>query len=181
MQYEFKDPNDVKLFILCLLSGIKRPIEFNMLGDVCVQDGLMNPIAFSECVGELTDTGNILQREENGETVVEITEQGERVAASLGSKISGYIRTKSLQNALRFLSFKERGVRYGVSILPRKDGKFDLAFTFIEKEDVLLDVHLIADNEYQAKQMSIHFQEDPEHVFRSFLAILSGDAGYLKN
>ena len=181
MQYEFKDRNDIKLFIFFLLDGIKRPIEFNMLGDVCVQDGLINPIAFSECLGELTDTANVIQREENAETIVEITEQGRTVAASLGSKISGYIRTKALQNAMRFLSFKERGIRYGVSTLPRKDGKFDLAFTFIEKKDTLLDVHLIADNEYQAKQMSIHFQEDPEHVYRTFFALLAGDAGYLKN
>ena len=180
MQYEFKDRNDIKLFILYLLDNLKRPTEFNVLGDVCVQDGLMSPIAFSECVGELTDTGNVVQREEDSKTIVEITEQGRTVAASLGSKISGYIRTKALQNALRFLSFKERGIRYGVSILPRKDGKFDLAFTFTEKEETLLDLHLIADNEYQARQMTLHFQEDPEHVYRTFLALLAGDAGYLK-
>lgn len=179
MAYQFKDHNDIKIFILYLLKNVGRPLCYNELNDVVAQDELVNYIDFAECVGELVDTGNIRTTLTPDGLTYEITPQGIKVADTLESGIDGYIRTTSLKSAMRYLSFKERGIRIAVTTSPREDGRIDLTVTIKEKTETLMSLSLIADNDYQARKMSYHFQSQPETVYRSIFALLSGEANYL--
>ena len=156
-----------------------RPLTYFELNDVVVQDGLVSCIDFAECLGKLQDTDNVLTVETEKGLTYEITEQGKRVADTLESEILGYIRTRSLKSAMRYLSFKERGIRIAVTTSPRPDARIDMIFAIKEKDEPQMELKIIADNEYQARQMSYHFQEQPETVFRSILSLLAGDANYL--
>lgn len=180
MQRNFKDPKDIKIFILYLLKNLDAPLSFEDLNDITVQDEFVKPMDFAQCISELEETGNVSTEEKDGTVFYSVTEQGKKVADAMESEISGYVRTKSLQNAVRFLSFKDRGIRIYVTTSPRPDGKFDMTFAIKEKEEVLMQVALIADNAYQASKMSMHFQSQPEIVYRSVLSLLSGDANYVK-
>ncbi len=178
MQYQFKDQNDIKIFILYLLKNVGKPLTYFELNDIVVQDGLVSCIDFAECLGQLQDTDNVAITETEKGLTYEITEQGKRVANTLESEILGFIRTRSLKSAMRYLSFKERGIRIAVTTSPRPDGRIDMIFTIREKDDIPMEIKIIADNEYQARQMSYNFQDSPEIIFRSVFSLLSGDAGY---
>ncbi len=94
------------------------------------------------------------------------------MASTLESEIAGYIRTKSLKSALRYLSFKDQGVKVSVSTITQPDGRVKITFGLSEKENELLQISLQADNSYQARQMTLHFEEQPEIIYRSVLSLL---------
>ena len=173
MAFQLKNQNDIKIFILYLLMNVPRPLSYNELNDIVVQDELVSSLDFAECIAQLEDTGNVAF------TPGSQGEEGKTVASTLESEIAGYIRTKSLKSALRYLSFKDQGVKVSVSTITQPDGRVKITFGLSEKENELLQISLQADNSYQARQMTLHFEEQPEIIYRSVLSLLSGDAGFL--
>ncbi|MBQ7846902.1 MAG: DUF4364 family protein [Clostridia bacterium] len=176
--YQFTDENEIKIFILYLLKNMNRPLLFSEVNDMVRQDELVNYMDFAECLGQLVRTGNVFTRITGAGLTYEITPQGRQVADTLESNIMGYIRTKSLKSALRYLSFKDSGTKIAVQKSPRADGRMDMSFTVTQKGDTALSVTLIADNDYQARQMEYNFKTQPETVYKSILSLLAGDAGY---
>ena len=157
MAFQLKNQNDIKIFILYLLMNVPRPLSYNELNDIVVQDELVSSLDFAECIAQLEDTGNVAftpgsQGEEGGGTF-RITDQGK--------------------------TFKDQGVKVSVSTITQPDGRVKITFGLSEKENELLQISLQADNSYQARQMTLHFEEQPEIIYRSVLSLLSGDAGFL--
>jgi len=74
MQSQFRDKNDIKIFILYLLRHIGYPLDFVSINDIVVQDGYVGYFDFVECFAELLETGNILEipAEEGREELYEI-------------------------------------------------------------------------------------------------------------
>ena len=176
---KLKKPEDIKIFILHLLRKVSRPLLFNELNDCALQDGFVSYMAFAECLSDLVDTGNVtMTSTENGD-LYEITPQGAAVDDQLSSSIGGFIRTKSVQSALRYLSFKERHIRTPVTSIPRGDGSYDMIFSLTEENVPLFSLSVVADNDYMEAQMRINFQSDPERIYRSILALVSGETDYI--
>lgn len=176
--YCFTDEHEIQIFILYLLKNVNRPLYFSELNDVVLQDGLVNYVDFATNLGKLVKTGNVDTRILSDGVIYSISEKGRHVADTLESGIMGYIRTKSLKSALRYLSFKDTGTSISVKKEARDDGRFDMTFTITQKDSVPLSVSLIVDNDYQARQMDYNFRNQPETVYRSIISLLAGDADY---
>ena len=85
----------------------------------------------------------------------------------------------SLKIILTDRSWKEfQKMRVILAGVKNQEIYFENAVT-AEKENELLQISLQADNSYQARQMTLHFEEQPEIIYRSVLSLLSGDAGFL--
>ncbi len=59
MAFQLKNQNDIKIFILYLLMNVPRPLSYNELNDIVVQDELVSSLDFAECIAQLEDTGNV--------------------------------------------------------------------------------------------------------------------------
>jgi hypothetical protein len=101
------------------------------------------------------------------------------VAENLQGEILGYIRTRSLKSALRFISFKERGSEIKTSYSIRADGKYDLCCQIIDERQLSLEIKLVADNVNQLELMMHTFDDRPEVVYRGVMALLTGEIDYL--
>lgn len=181
VNYHFTDQNDVKIFILYILKNMSRPVTYSELNDMVLQDELVSYMDYAECLAQLVATGNVSSTPapDYSNHYYQITDRGRRVAETLESSIMGYIRTRSLKSALRYLSFKDSGTTISVERgEEQRDGKINMTFTIKQKTDTLLKVTLVADNYYQALQMDYNFRNQPETVYRSILSLLAGDAGY---
>ncbi len=182
--FEFKNENEIKIFILHILRNLPRPVTFNELNDMIRQDELVNYVDFAENLAQLVEKGNVrcFHRVFEGPEdcpYYEITERGKYVADTLKSEIAGYIRTRSLKSALRYLSFKESGTTLSVKKEGLEDGRYMMTFSIRGREDTPMELNLLVDNEYQADKMEFHFRENPETIYRSILSLLAGDAGFL--
>lgn len=181
LKTKLKNKTDIKIFILYLLSNVGYPLSYAEINDISVQDNFVGTIEFAECFSELLETGNIEEIATEGKETKEyaITAQGTSVAAALQSDILGFVRTKSLKSALRYLSFRRKGSFVHTEATQRPDGKFDLKCSVAEPDSPTMELTIVIDNRYQLNRMRHHFEENPETVYRSILALLSGEADYL--
>lgn len=173
-----KKKDDIKIFILYLLHNLSRPLEFEDINAIVMQDGVVGGIDFTECFVELLDAGNINEYTEDGKTLYVISDRGRHVAESLQGEILGMIRTRSLKSALRFISFKERGSEIKTSFSIRPDGKYDLCCQIIDERQLSLEIKIVADNANQLELMRHTFDDKPEVIYRGVLAMLTGQIDY---
>ena len=182
LKTKLNNKTDIKIFILYLLSNVGYPLHYAEINDISVQDNFVGTIEFAECFSELLETGNIEEctpEEGKDSPTYRITAQGQSVASALESDILGFIRTKSLKSALRYLSFTRKGCYVHTKVTQRPDGKFDLKCSVAEPDSPTMELSIMVDNRYQLNRMRHHFEENPETVYRSILALLSGEADYL--
>ena len=179
MAKKLKNPNDVKIFILYLLKNVKKPLLFNDLTEVVLQDEYVEYMAFAECLADLCDNGNVECTHTEEGDLYALTAQGAAVAEELESDIAAFVRTQSLKSALRYLSFKEKGVRVPVTSAQNEDGKYEMAFEIKENGASIFRLELLADNSYMEQQRRYNFQAEPERIYRSILALLTGESDYL--
>ena len=179
--YHFTEQNDIKVFILYILKNMSRPVSFSELNDMVLQEELVSYVDFAECLAQLAQTGCVFMSlsSDRKEHYYKITARGRQVADTLESNIMGYIRTRSLKSALRYLSFKDSGTSISVKQQKREDGRVDMTFTVAKKDEIPMNISLIVDNDYQASVMEYNFRNQPETIYRSVLSLLAGDAGYL--
>ena len=174
-----KEKNDVKIFILYLLRNIPHPLSFHNVNDIVVQDGVVGYFDFITCFSELLETGNIAELHMDGECRYQITEQGMHVADTLQSNILPQIREKSLQSALRLLSFEKRGSRVECDSQPCGDGTFFVECAIVERGEDLMRIRLHVESHQRAEEMKEHFRSRPEVMFRGAYALLTGKVNFL--
>ncbi len=177
---ELRTKDDIKIFILYLLDNVGVPLELEDINDMARQDDFVKSIDFMECFMELIDVENIImyKTEDGNAPKYMISEKGSSVVSILKDNLSGYIRARSVKSAMRYLSFKKRGATLESNV--EKEGE-NMRFTGKIKENgsEMFNFSFLLENDYQIQLMKHNFEEDPERVYKAFMSILTGDAGYL--
>ncbi len=179
MQPQLKDKNDIKIFILYLLRHIGYPLDFVSINDIVVQDGFVGYFDFVECFAELLETSNIEEIKDNENELYQITPQGIHVADTLDSRLINLIKERSLKNALRLLSFKERGAKLKFDFDTLPNGRFYAKCIIAEKDEEKINVTLTLESSNQLERIRRNFYENPEVIYRGILAVLTGEVNYL--
>lgn len=179
MDIRLYDVNEIKVFILYLMQHIGRPLEYEELNEIVMQDGFVGGIDFADNFADLLETGNVMEVREEWATLYQITDQGVHVVENMKGDLMSYVRTKGLRSALRLLDFKERGSSIQTSFQPRMDGRYDLTCTIKDKDNLSLEVKLVAENAAQLELMRYQFRENPEQIYKGILAVMTGEMGYL--
>ena len=182
-----QDPDDIKVFILYLLNRVGYPLKYDRVGDIVVQDGMVNFMDFGTYFFELLDAGHIKEIQnkpgedpENpkGHPTYTVSETGKVIAEELKDRLLGIVREKSYQSAIRYLDFAKRGAVLDQNYRPDGDG-YLFHCEIKDRQGVQLDLTVRADNEYQLKQMRYVYSERPEVVFKGIIALLTGEVNYL--
>ena len=177
---QLKEKNDIKIFILYLMRHVGYPLDFSNINDIVLQDGIVNYFDFAECFAELIDSRNIEElREEGGETLYAITEQGKSVSDSLQSDLLMMIREKSLKSAIRLLDFQKKGLASKCGFEPLPDGRYEFNCRITEHKSDIMNITLTVDNKKMLDRMLYNFRERPETVYRGLLSVLTGEINYL--
>ncbi len=81
---QFKEENEIKIFILYLLDKIGYPLDYPSIGSIMMQDGLVNFFDFAQCFFALVDAGHIREivRDSSGEKEREENANRERTEDS---------------------------------------------------------------------------------------------------
>lgn len=172
---------NVKIFVLYLMQNVHMPLDFITLGEMVMQTDFVAYFDLAEAFHEMVDDGLIAESGTNaeGEGCYVPTEKGICVAESLREDLLSSILDESLAAALRYLDFKQRGVKLSCKTSKSPAGGYDLHCTIKEQERVLLDVTLWVDSELRAERMADRFRGSPETVYRGITALLSGNVDYL--
>lgn len=175
-----KDKRDVKIFVLYLMENVNYPLNYISVNDIVMQTDYVMYLDFTEAFAELLETDLITYIEEaDGEKFYFVTDKGRLVARELKSEILPTILDKSLEAALRYLDFRQRGIDPRCEYRARVDGKFDLTCYLLEKGEKIFETTIVVDTEYRALQMRRRYLERPDVVYRGMVALLAGKMEFL--
>ena len=85
---QFKEENEIKIFILYLLDKIGYPLDYPSIGSIMMQDGIVNFFDFAQCFFSLVDAGHIREivRDSSSE---EKTAEDQKTEHDKGDSCSG--------------------------------------------------------------------------------------------
>lgn len=181
MQAQLKKKTEIKIYILYVMKNIGYPVEFEKLNDTITADGPVNYFGFAECFSELMDTNNIMRVEQDGSEGFAITEQGINVVDNLLDTLLPSYRRTALAAATRLTSFDKRGASIDHSVRKLSDGSYELIFRVTEYERQVFSVSLNLSSYEQVERIEYNLSKNSDGVYKSILALLSGQADYLLN
>ena len=170
---------NVKIFVLYLMENINYPLDFVTINDIVMQTDYVMYLDFAEAFTEMLDGELILGVETEGETLYTVTEKGKMVARELKSDLLPSILDRSLSAALRYLSFKKRGIEAKCVIESTEDGRYSVTCSFLEKKICIFSQSVVVDTKNRAERMRENFYERPEAIYRGVLALMAGNVNYL--
>lgn len=176
-----KDRDEMKVFVLYLLDSIKYPLSRDVVHDISVQDGLITSFDYIDLFDELVEQEAIRIEEVDGKgnDLVHLTEKGKYIVDTLNGKLLASVKERTLKNALRLLSFKERGTRITSNAIQLPHGRYEFSFNITEDDGDLMNMKVTIENKRQLDKTMYNFEKNTEHIYKSILALLAGDASYL--
>ncbi len=189
MPTPLRDKNEIKIFVLFLLDKIGYPLDYNTIGSIVVQDGIVRYFDFADCFFQLLDAGHIEKMPKAGKRNAEdtdekedayfrITPTGREVAHVLGENLMVTVREQGVRSALRHLSLKRMGATVDQSQESLGEG-FMYHCSIKDKDGKIMGIDLRVDDQRQLSRIQKNFDERPEIIYRGLLAILSGDVNYI--
>lgn len=181
MQAPLIKKSDMKLLILYVMNRIGYPLDYVTLNDMSTTDGLMGSFDFTECFAELLDAGNVreLKEGDRGEELYALTEQGVRVIENLEDNLLSGIREQVYKSAVALLDFQLSGRRVSHEIGAAEDGKPLFTAKVEDSAGQLFNVSVKLATREQAEKFAANWDKRPEHIYKSVLALLSGEAEYI--
>jgi hypothetical protein len=172
---------NIKVFILYLMQNVRTPQTYVTINDMIMQTDYVMYLDFSECFYEMLDDGLIVAcgEDEEGQKLYEVTPQGRMVAQQLHSDILPTVLEESLRCALRYLDFKQRGVKLFCETHAKPDGTTEFVCGVEENGKQLFHTTMTVDCPARAQQMEQNFRERPEAIYKGLWALLSGKVNYL--
>lgn len=178
VQERLQKPDDIKIFILFLMYNLGMPLEYELINDVVVQDGIVAGIDFAVEFANLLENGNIEEIKRENTIKYKLSQRGVHIVESLQSDLASSIRTQGLKSAMRLLNFRERGSDIKTRFEMREDGRYNLYCDIIERGEVVFEIKLIADNGAQLELMRYTFDQKPETIYKGVLTLLTGKSDY---
>ena len=163
---------EIKILICYMLLGVGEPMERQMVTELIAGNGLANFFETAAAVDELARQGHLTEEEGR----ISLTETGRQVGDTLAGMIPYTLRERSVKAALQLLTRIRREQENTVE-LEKLDHGYRVTCTIQDSASPLMSVSLrVADN-MQAGLIRENFLDDPTLLYRSLLAILTGDAG----
>ncbi|CDC64366.1 putative uncharacterized protein [Clostridium sp. CAG:448] len=172
---------NVKIFVLYLMENIGYPLDYLTINDIVMQNDYVMYLDFAQAFTEMSDAAlvEVCGKDALGNDLYCVSEKGRCVAEELQSDILPAILKHSMRCALRYLDFRKRGVSLDSDVQKTGNGKYRVHLVMREKEEVIFETALLVDSAYRAQEITRHFRDMPEVVYKGTMAILSGDASYL--
>lgn len=162
---------EIKILICYMLQGAGEPMSRQHIVDIIAGNGMANFFEVTAAADELVRQEHLTETAEG----LSLTDTGRHIAGSLSSRIPFTLRERSLQAALQLLTRLRRERENRVVVEPLRHGR--RVTCTIEGEDApLMEVSLWVADEMQAGLVRDNFLNDPTLLYRSLLAVMTGDA-----
>lgn len=166
------DHNDLKFLILYVLDHCKDPISPFMLGDIMLNDELVDFFDFSTSLQELTETGHVVKTFYHEQEYYTITPLGMETISLFSNRLKYHVRKASMEAAQSALKKMRRGERIWAQWFPLKNGTYMVALSFFESGEELLSLKLQASSKEQAKQICDNFYQNAESIVPGITGLL---------
>ncbi|MBQ8683475.1 MAG: DUF4364 family protein [Clostridia bacterium] len=165
---------EIKILLCYMLHTVGQPIGRDEVTDIITAEGMANYFDTEEAIEELLRLQHLVESEDR---LLATTVTGGQIGESLSLRIPFTLRERSVKAALLLLRRRQIKKDNKVDIEKLEEGGYKVTCTVQDQGIDLLSVSLRVFDRRQAEQIQERFLEDPSLLYRSNLAVLSGDAG----
>lgn len=164
---------EIKILLCYMLHTVNCPMARDEVTDIIIEGGMANYFDVEDAIEELLRLQHLVTDDERR---IATTVTGSQIGESLAVRIPYTLRERSVKAALQLL--KRRAVEKDNKVEIRRldNGGCQVTCTVMDQGKPLLSVALRVADEHQATQIKENFLTDPSFLYRSNLAVLTGDA-----
>jgi hypothetical protein len=160
---------DIKILILYVLEQLPGPVDALTLSDLVFCDDGIGYFDYSDCLAELTETGQIT--EENN--AYAITEAGRRNVEAVGDSIPYSVRAKARRVTEPLAERMRRAAMIKAKHQKQEDGTVLVELGVTDGISDLLDMKIMAPAEKMAEAMEQTFRTHAERIYHEVIRILT--------
>lgn len=164
---------EIRILLCYMLNTVAAPIPRDALTDIITAGGMANYFDTEDAIEDLIRLQHLVQSDDK---LVATTVTGNQIGESLGVRIPYTLRERSVKAALQLLKRREVERDNKVDIRKLEEGGYEVTCTVMDGDRALLSVTLRVSDPWQAEQIKEQFLTDPALLYRSNLAVLTGDA-----
>lgn len=163
---------EIKILVCYMLLGAGEPMPRQAVLEIISGNGMANFFETGSAIDELIRLGHVTESDDGRLT---LADTGRQVADTLSGMIPYTLRERSVKSALQLLTRIRRERENTVTIEKLSHG-YNVTCSIDDGEHPLLSFTLRVADDLQAQMIRENFLNDPVLLYRSLLAILSGDA-----
>ncbi|MBR2338965.1 MAG: DUF4364 family protein [Clostridia bacterium] len=164
--------HEIKILICYMLSGVCEPMPREAVPEILCEHGMANFFDVAAAMDELIGLNNLSETEDG---LVTVTDTGRQAAATLETLVPYTLRQRSVAAAVRLLA-RRRNEKENHVTIDATDSGYTVTCTIGDLEHPMLTTSLLVGDELQAKLIRDRFLDDPLLLYRSTVAVLSGEA-----
>ena len=165
---------EIKILICYMLMGAGEPMPRQAVLDIIAGNGMANLFETGSAIDELIRYNNLI---ENDDGTLTLTETGRQVAGTLAGMVPYTLRERSVKSALQLFT-RIRRERENSVVIEKLDRGCTVTCTINDDKVPLLSFTLRVADQMQAQLIKEIFLDDPVLLYRSMLAVLTGDAKF---
>lgn len=167
-----RDPLDIKLLVLYIMSRVAAPIDFDTLTDLSMRDSGVDYFLFAQEVEGLVNSGH-LTRTDDG--LYSITEKGRTNGGIMESSLPTVVRGRC-NRALAELNAKlRRNAQVTAQVADEGEGRCRVELGLQDDAGPIFSLALAVPSQEQGQQIAHRFQQSPEDTFNAILNCLLQD------
>ncbi|MBQ4333524.1 MAG: DUF4364 family protein [Clostridia bacterium] len=165
---------EIRILLCYMLDTVGKPIHRDAVTEIVTAGGMANYFDTEDAIQDLVRLQHLVESEDR---MLATTVTGAQIGQSLGVRVPYTLRERSVKAALHLLKRREIERDNKVDIQPLEEGGYGVTCTVQDRGRDLLSVTLRVSDQWQAQQIKEQFLTDPALLYRSNLAVLTGDAG----
>lgn len=165
---------EIRILLCYMLHTVGQPVPRDAVTEIIIGGGMANYFDTEAAIEELLGQHHLIQDEEK---MLAATATGAQIGDSLSVRIPYTLRERSVSAALKLLKRRTVEQDNKVDIRKLEEGGYAVTCSVQDRGLDLLSVTLRVSDPWQAEQIKEQFLSDPALLYRSNLAVLTGDAG----
>ena len=165
---------EIRILLCYMLNTVGQPVPRDAVTEIVIGGGMANYFDTEAAIEELLTQRHLTQDEDK---MLAVTPTGAQIGDSLSVRIPYTLRERSVAAALKLLKRRQVEVDNQVDITKQEEGGYAVTCRVQDRGIDLLSVTLRVSDPWQAQQIKEQFLSDPALLYRSNLAVLTGDAG----
>ncbi len=167
-----KTAQEIKILLCYMLSTVNCPMMRDDLTDIIVGAGMANYFDTEDAIEELLRLQHLI---EGDARLIATTATGKQIGETLYMRVPYTLRERSVKAALQLLKRREIEQDNAVDIRKLDEHGYEVTCTVMDQDTPLLAVTLRVADRGQAEQIKEQFLTDPSLLYKSTLAVLTGD------
>lgn len=161
-----------KLLLLYIFDRIEFPLSNPQITQFVLENDIMNYFMLQQYLGELKDSGFIIEKQKDSEYIFIITERGKSTLSYFVNRIpkSQIERIDQLLNIQKEKLIKNTEIK--ADYIKLKDNEYLVRLDVIEKDISIINLKLNVANNKQAKQICEKWRENAPSLYGQIINLL---------